>query len=52
VYDATPDPCCYPNSNVLINRLDLRDASALEAFEADAVILRGDEPLPAGRSLL
>lgn len=49
MYAATPDPYCYKGTHVLINRLDIRDPEALEAFEADAVLLRADEPLPAGR---
>lgn len=48
MYAAETDPYCYPRTNVLKNRLDLRDADALEAFEADAVTQRGDEPLPDG----
>jgi hypothetical protein len=48
VYAAEPDPYCYPATSVLMNLLDLGDAGALEAFEADAVLRRGDEPLPDG----
>ena len=49
MYEATPDPYSYPGTGVLRNRLDLREPSSLEAFEADAVTQRGMEPLPAGR---
>jgi cell filamentation protein len=49
VYDAGPDPHCYPGTAVLRNKLDLTDQAALDAFEADAVTQRGAEPLPAGR---
>lgn len=48
MYAATPDPYCYPGSTVLINRLDLTEQAALDAFEADMVTQRGDEPLPEG----
>ena len=49
MYDAGPDPYCYPGTTVLRNKLDLTDQAALDAFEADAVTQRGAEPLPAGR---
>lgn len=49
MYDAFDEPYCYPNSAVLRNRLDLRDARTLEAFEAEMVTERAAEPLPAGR---
>ncbi|MDQ6436149.1 Fic family protein [Mesorhizobium sp. LHD-90] len=49
MYDATPDPYCYPGTTVLKNRLGLSDQAALDAFEADVVTQRGTEPLPAGR---
>ena len=48
MYTAEPDPYCYPQTTILKNKLDLRIAEALEAFEADAVTQRGDEPLPDG----
>ncbi|XCG55502.1 hypothetical protein ABVK49_01850 [Mesorhizobium sp. WSM2239] len=48
MYDAQPDPYCYPETSVLKNKLDLRTADELEAFEADAITQRGDEPLPDG----
>jgi cell filamentation protein len=31
------DPYCYPGTDVLINREDIREQKALNAFEADAV---------------
>lgn len=52
MYEATPDPYCYPGTTVLRNRLDLTNQAALDAFEADAVTQRGTEPLPAGRLTL
>jgi len=47
-YDAFDDPYSYPGTSVLINRLDLRDPSLLEAFEAEIFALRTEEPLPRG----
>ena len=49
MYAAFEDPYCYPNSEVLRNRLDLRDADALEAFETEITAIRAKEPLPTGR---
>jgi cell filamentation protein len=48
VYEVGTDPYCYPGTTILRNLLDLRDADALEGFEADAVTQRSDEPLPEG----
>lgn len=48
-YDAFDDPYCYAGTHVLKNRLGLRDAAQLEAFELEASNLRADEPLPSGR---
>lgn len=49
MYDAVPDPYCYPDTTVLINRLGLRDQAELDAFEAEITRARAGEPLPAGR---
>jgi cell filamentation protein len=49
VYEAGDDPYCYPGTSVLRNELGLHDRAALDAFEADAVRQRGEEPLPRGR---
>lgn len=49
MYRAEPDPYCYPDSTVLINRLDLRDQPSLAAFEAEVTSARARQPLPAGR---
>jgi hypothetical protein len=35
MYDATDDPYTYENSTVLVNKLDLRDQSELDDFEAE-----------------
>lgn len=47
-YDASDDPYAYPNTQVLKNRIDLRDADELEAFELEMTALRAEEPLPQG----
>lgn len=48
MYRAIDDPYCYPGSAVLRNRLDIRDADRLAAFEGEIVLERAAEPLPAG----
>ena len=48
MYDAIDDPYTYENSTVLINKLDLREQTALDAFEAEISSARADEPLPEG----
>jgi cell filamentation protein len=48
MYDAIDDPYTYENSTVLINKLDLREQSELDAFEAEISNARADEPLPEG----
>ena len=47
-YDAFDDPYAYPGTSVLRNRLDIRDAGILEAFEVEIFTLRAEEPLPHG----
>jgi cell filamentation protein len=49
MYDAVSDPYCYPDTAVLINKLDLRDQAKLDAFEAEITTQRATEPLPDGR---
>jgi len=49
IYESGPDPYCYPDSDVLKNRLGLRDQAELDAFEAMITAQRGEEPLPRGR---
>jgi cell filamentation protein, protein adenylyltransferase len=49
MYESQPDPYCYPGTDVLKNRLGLRDGKALAAFEAEITAQRAAEPLPAGR---
>lgn len=48
-YEAFEDPYRYPDSHVLRNKLNLRDAAALEAFEAEITAQRSTEPLPPGK---
>jgi cell filamentation protein, protein adenylyltransferase len=48
MYQAEQDPYCYPGTSVLINRLDIRDQAALEAFEADATAERSSHEVPPG----
>jgi cell filamentation protein len=49
MYDAVADPYCYPDTTVLINKLNLRDQAKLDAFEAEITTQRAAEPFPAGR---
>jgi cell filamentation protein len=49
MYNAVADPYCYPDTTVLINKLDLRDQAKLDAFEAEITTQRAAEPLPEGR---
>jgi cell filamentation protein len=48
-YDAFDDPYSYRGTDVLKNRLGIRDPALLQAFELEMSALRADEPLPAGR---
>jgi len=49
MYEARQDPYCYSGTDVLKNRLGLREAAKLAAFEAEITAQRAAEPLPAGR---
>jgi cell filamentation protein, protein adenylyltransferase len=49
MYESGPDPYCYPGTNVLRNRLGLRDQAQLDDFEALVTAQRSEEPLPGGR---
>ena len=49
MYGADPDPYCYPNSDVLINKAGLRTAEELEKFETAMTFVRSEEALPNGR---
>ncbi len=48
MYDAVADDYCYPGTAILKNKLDLRDADELAAFEAEVSDARADEEAPAG----
>ncbi len=48
MYDAVDDPYTYENSTVLINKLDLRDQTELDDFEAEISAARAKEALPEG----
>lgn len=49
MYQAGPDPYCYPGSDVLKNKAGLTNQEALDAFEAAMTFARSEEPLPLGR---
>ena len=48
MYESSPDPYCYPGTNILVNRLGLRDQARLDAYEAMITAQRAEEPLPRG----
>lgn len=48
MYDAVEDPYCYSGTTVLINKLNLRDQTALSEFELEISNQRATEPLPIG----
>ena len=48
MYEAVVDSYCYEGTTVLRNIPDIRDQSALDAFEAAMTAQRSDEPLPKG----
>jgi len=48
-YEAFDDPYCYRGTEVLKNRIGIRDSKLLEAFELEMSALRAEEPLPEGR---
>jgi cell filamentation protein len=47
--DEIEDPYSYRGTACLKNKLGLRDAETLQAFELEMSTVRADEPLPAGR---
>lgn len=49
MYQADPDPYCYPNSSVLKNKAGLATEAELEEFETAMTFARSEEPLPRGR---
>ena len=48
MYDVQDDTYCYPGTTILKNKLDLRDAKKLSAFETEITDQRASEPLPEG----
>jgi len=48
MYDSIDDPYCYPGTNVLKNRRNLRTQEALERFEIAITAQRFNEPMPRG----
>ncbi|WP_315716654.1 MULTISPECIES: hypothetical protein [unclassified Bradyrhizobium] len=48
MYDAVANEYCYLRTTVLKNKLDIRDAEHLNAFEAEVSDARADEEIPAG----
>lgn len=48
MYDAVADDYCYPDTTVLKNKLDIREANELADFEAEVSDTRADEEAPAG----
>jgi cell filamentation protein len=48
MYDSIDDPYCYPGTNVLKNRRNLRTQMALDRFETAITAQRFNEPMPAG----
>jgi cell filamentation protein len=49
MYDSIDDPYCYPGTNVLKNRRNLRSQEALDRFETAITAQRFSEPMPAGK---
>lgn len=47
-YNATEDPLCYPGTQVLRNKANLRNQDELDQFEQLMFLTRSDEPLPGG----
>jgi cell filamentation protein len=49
LYQVFDDPYVYRGTDILKNKLGIRDAATLESFELEMTLLRSDEPLPVGR---
>ncbi len=50
MYEVEDDKLyCFPGTTILKNRLDLKDAAELAAFEAEISSQRATEPLPEGQ---
>lgn len=48
VYTAESDPLCYPGTNVLRNKEDIRDQDDLDELETAMFMVRSEEPWPDG----
>ncbi len=48
VYAAENDPLCYPGTNVLVNRLNIREQVLLDEYELAFFLTRSEEPFPTG----
>lgn len=48
MYQAGVDPYCYPGTTILINKLDLKDASVLSDFELEVTSARLEAGVPRG----
>jgi cell filamentation protein, protein adenylyltransferase len=49
MYDGVDDPYCYPGTNVLKNRRNLRTQGALDRFETVITAQRFTEAMPVGK---
>lgn len=49
MYQAEPDPSCYPGTSVLVNKAGHTLQTALDDFETAMTFARSEEPLPSGR---
>jgi cell filamentation protein, protein adenylyltransferase len=49
MYESIEDPYCYPGTNVLKNRRNLRTQDALDRFETAITAQRFNEPMPSGK---
>jgi cell filamentation protein len=49
LYQVFDDPYAYPGTEILKNKLGIREAATLESFELEMTLLRSEEPLPVGR---
>jgi DNA end-binding protein Ku len=49
MYQATPDPYCYPDTGVLKNMPGIGNQAEFQRFESAITAQRGEEPFPVGR---
>ncbi len=48
MYEVADDTYCYPGTNVLENKLEIKDQATLEEYEAEISIQRASEEMPEG----